>query len=72
MATNLLNRVYAIKITSVKTVQFKCSYFYRTARLWNTIPFVIRDTSSLHIKKNLNKLYLTVVNVLDGSMIYIS
>ena len=31
-----------------------------------TLSFVIRDASSLHIfKKNLNKLYLTMVNLFD-------
>ena len=42
------------KLPLCKTVQFQCTYFYRTARLWNTLPFVIRDASSLQIfKKNL-------------------
>ena len=46
--------------------QFQCTYFYRTARLWNTLPFVIRDASSLQIfKKNLNELYLAMVNLFD-------
>ena len=45
------------KLPLCKTVQFQCTYFYRTARLWNTLPFVIRDASSLQIfKKNLNEL----------------
>ena len=51
------------KLPLCKTVQFQCTYFYRTARLWNTLPFVIRDASSLRIfKKNRNELYLTMVN----------
>ena len=37
------------KLPLCKTVQFQCTYFYRTARLWNTLPFVIRDASSLQI-----------------------
>ena len=54
------------KLTLCKTVQLQCTYFYRTARLWNTLPFVIRDASSLQIfKKNLNELYLTMVNLFD-------
>ena len=49
-----------------KTVQFQCTYFYRTARLWHTLPFVIRDASSLQIfKKNLNELYLAMVNLFN-------
>ena len=36
------------KLPLCKTVQFQCTYIYRTARLWNTLPFVIRDASSLH------------------------
>ena len=54
------------KLLLCKTVQFQCTYFYRTARLWNTLPFVIRDASSLQIfKKNLNELYLTMINLFD-------
>ena len=54
------------KLPLCKTVQFQCTYFYRTARLWNTLPFVIRDASSLQIfKKNLNELYLAMVNLFD-------
>ena len=54
------------KLPLCKTVQFQCTNFYRTARLWNTLPFVIRDASSLQIfKKNLNELYLTMVNLFD-------
>ena len=54
------------KLRLCKTVQFQSTYFYRTARLWNTLPFVIRDASSLQIfKKNLNELYLTMVNLFD-------
>ena len=56
------------KLPLCKTVQFQCrgpTYFYRTARLWNTLPFVIRDASSLQIFKNLNELYLTMVNLFD-------
>ena len=46
-----------LKLPLCKTVQFQCTYFYRTARLWNTLPFVIRDASSLQIlKKNLIEL----------------
>ena len=42
------------KLPLCKTAQFQCTYFYRTARLWNTLPFVIRDAGSLQIfKKNL-------------------
>ena len=53
------------KLPLYKTVQFQCSYFYRTARLWNILPFVIRDASSLHnFRKNFNELYLTMVNSL--------
>ena len=37
--------------------------FYRTARLWNTLPFALRYASSLHIfRKNPNELYLTMEN----------
>ena len=55
-----------LKLPLCKSVQFQCTYCYRTARLWNTLSFVIRDSSSLHIfKKNLNKLYLTMVNLFD-------
>ena len=32
-----------------KTVQFQCTYFLPTARLWNTLPFAIRDACSFHI-----------------------
>ena len=33
---------------------------------YGTLPFVIRDASSLQIfKKNLNELYLTMVNLFD-------
>ena len=54
------------KFPLCKTVQFQCTYFYRTARLWNTSPYVIRDASSLQIfKKNLNEIYLTMVNLFD-------
>ena len=54
------------KLPLCKTVQFQCTYFYGTARLWNTLPFVIRDASSLQIfKKNLNELYLAMVNLFD-------
>ena len=54
------------KLPLCKTVQFQCTYFYRTARLWNTLPSVIRDASSLQIfKKNLNELYLATVNLFD-------
>ena len=54
------------KLPLCKTVQFQCTYFYRTARLWNTLPFVIRDAGSLQIfKKNLNEIYLTMVNLFD-------
>ena len=54
------------KLPLCKTVQFQCTYFYRTVRLWNTLPFVIRDASSLQIfKKNLNELYLAMVNLFD-------
>ena len=54
------------KLPLCKTDQFQCTYFYRTARLWNTLPFVIRDVSSLQIfKKNLNELYLAMVNLFD-------
>ena len=35
------------KLPLCKTVQLQCTYFYRTARFWNTLPFVIRDASSL-------------------------
>ena len=53
------------KLPLCKTVQL-CTYFYRTARLWNTLPFVIRDASSVQIfKKSLNELYLTMVNLFD-------
>ena len=46
MASGLINMV-------CKTVQFQYIYFYRTARLWNALPFVIRDDNSLCIfKKN--------------------
>ena len=49
-----------------ETVQLQCSYFSRTARLWNTLPFVIRDASSLQIfKKNLNELHLAMINSFD-------
>ena len=55
-----------LKLPLCKSVQFQCTYCYRTARLWNTLPFVIRDASSLHIfKKSLNELYLTMVNLFD-------
>ena len=37
------------KLPLCKTVQFQCTYFYRTYRLWNTLPFVIRGASSLQI-----------------------
>ena len=54
------------KLPLCKTVQLQCTYFYRTARLWNTLPFVIRDASSLQIfKKNLNELYLAMANLFD-------
>ena len=54
------------KLPLCKTVQFQCTYFYRTVRLWNTLPFVIRDACSLQIfKKNLNELYLAMVNLFD-------
>ena len=54
------------KLPLCKTVQFQCTYFYRTARLWNTSPFVIQDGSSLHIfKNNLNEIYLTMVSLFD-------
>ena len=56
------------KLPLCKTVQLQCTYFHRTAHLWNTLPFVIRDASSLQIfKKNLNELYLTMVNLFDGN-----
>ena len=29
------------KLPLCKTVQFQCSYFYRTACSWNNLPFVI-------------------------------
>ena len=57
---------------NVKTVSSKAHSmvgrinFYCTARLWNTLPFVIRYASSLQIfKKNLNILYLAMVNLFD-------
>ena len=53
------------KLPLCKTVQFQCTYFDRTSRLWNTLPFVIRGASSLQIFKNLNELYLTMVNLFD-------
>ena len=54
------------KLPLCKTVQFQCTYFYRTARLWNTLPFVIRDASSLQIfRNNLNELYPAMVNLFD-------
>ena len=53
------------KLPLCKTVPSQCTDFYRTARLWNTLPFVIRYASSLQIKKNLNELYLTMVNLFD-------
>ena len=58
------------KLPLCKTVQFQCTYFYCTARLWNTLPFVIRGASSLQIfKKNLNELYLTMVNLFDVNIL---
>ena len=45
MASDLLN------LPLCKTDQLQCTYLYRTARLWNTLPFVIRDASSLQILK---------------------
>ena len=39
------------KLPLCKTVQFQCTYFYLTASLWNTLRFVIREASSLHIFK---------------------
>ena len=54
------------KLPLCKTVQFQCTYFYRSARLWNTLHFVIRDASSLQtFKKNLSELYLAMVNLFD-------
>ena len=54
------------KLHLCKTIQFQCTYFYRTSRLWNTLPFVIRGASSLQIfKKKLNELSLTMVNLFD-------
>ena len=59
-------QVMLFKLPLYKTVQFQCSNFYRTAHLWNALPFVIRDASSLHIfKKNLNELYPAMVNSFD-------
>ena len=47
------------KLPLYKAVQFQCTYFYRTARLWDTLPFVII------FKKNPNELYPTMVNLFD-------
>ena len=64
---NWAKRGVLFKLPVCKT-QFSSNVliFYRTVRLWNTLPFVIRDASSLQIfKKNLNELYLTMVNLFD-------
>ena len=42
------------KLPLCKTVQFQCTHFYRTARLWNTLSFVIQDASSLQIFNDVN------------------
>ena len=42
------------------------SYFYCTPRIWNTFHFAIRDAGSMHtFRKNLNELYLTMINSFD-------
>ena len=44
---NILSRVTEFNDLGITiTSKFQCTYFYRTARLWNTLPFVIRDASS--------------------------
>ena len=54
------------KLPLCMTVQFQCTYFYRTARIGNALTLVIRDTSGLHIfKKSLIELYLAIVSLFD-------
>ena len=56
----------AIQITSVQDCSVPMYLFLSHSSLMEHFTFVIRDASSLHIfKKNLNELYLTMVNLFD-------
>ena len=67
MVSDLLNRVCYSKYLCARLFSSNVlTYFHRTAPWWRTLPFVVWDASSLHIfEKNMNELYLTMVNLFD-------
>ena len=39
--------------TYARTESFKCTYFHRIARLWNSLPYDLKHSKSVDIFKNI-------------------